>query len=102
MKKIFFLLISLIYNANTMSMQMVPLLPYQKQNDLSDAQAYLTRSFEAHEMSWLPRMYIASGFSQRMSREFFIINTLTKIKESMANARCCPGLQDCCPDKPPM
>lgn len=52
----------------------------------------LVRSYETHEMSWLLRLYLASGFKQRMSREFFCVNALAKIQESIANARCYPGL----------
>lgn len=38
----------------------------------------------AREMNWLARLYLASGFSDRMSREFFCVNALAKINEAMS------------------
>lgn len=60
----------------------------------------LVRAYEAHEMRWLPDMYEASGLSCQMSKPFFCVNALAKMKELMENARCCPGLQDCMEEMP--
>jgi hypothetical protein len=59
--------------------------PHDKSDSvsLSSAQTELTRSYEARKLAWLPRMYVASGFYDRMSREFFCVNALAKIKEAI-------------------
>lgn len=64
-------------------------LPMMREHDrtpvsvLSSAQTELIRSYEARELAWVPAMYEASGFSDRMTREFFCVNALAKIKEAI-------------------
>lgn len=50
---------------------------------LSSIEKRLVESSTANSMNWLARFYIASGFSQQMSRECFCVNALAKMKEAI-------------------
>lgn len=82
--------------AQGMELQLMgPYDKYDLEVHLNRSEEDLTRSYEAREMAWVPRMYEVSGLKGCMSRERFMVNALQKIRESMAATRCCPGLQDC-------
>lgn len=87
-----------VYFAGAMELQEMHIIgPHNKSDEVSlcSAQTELTRSYEARELGWVPAMYEASGLKECMSREFFMANALREIKERMAVASCCSGIQDC-------
>jgi hypothetical protein len=75
-----------VFFAHAMELQQLHIKGSHDKSDeasLCSAQTELTRSYEARELGWVPAMYQASGFSDRMSREFFCVNALAKIKEAI-------------------
>lgn len=104
MKRIFLIFITGTLTVHSMDRSMQILHEYSQSDqhkdklELSWPEVELEQRSTARAMSWLPALYDASGLKHCMSRECFMVNALQKIRESMANTRCCPGLQDCAQD----
>ncbi len=45
----------------------------------------LVQSYQAHCMAWLPALYEASGLSQSMSKECFMVHALREIKKAITD-----------------
>ena len=88
------LIASLFSNIGALEYQLLRRVPSDEIATIGHADTQLVGSYEAHEMRWVPEMYAASGLTNCMSKECFMINALAKIKESMDDYRCCPGLRD--------
>lgn len=92
---------SFIFCADAMELHELHMIrPHNKSDEvsISNAGTELTRSYEAHELGWVPAMYDASGLQDCMSKECFMVNALREIKERMTPANCSPRLQDSAED----